>query len=315
MQTKHIPFRFTSGVAMSMALACIGGVTLVSPSAVYAQDRRDDHRDDHRDDRRTGHRDDRPDDRRDMHAERRRARDERHVEFTRSAEERRFDNGVVLHRSVAHVDSRFDVFFPHHVYSYPHYALTRASGRAVVSPFGFYVGIFPPYIDRTAVVFSAPSRVYIDLPVYVRGDYQYNPSGYYLDRRGDDERWKEDRDLRDTVYDLEDTFRNEDIGLLAPLTDPHSDIAIFSRGRYQYSLNPNDYLDMTRDFLRAVHTVEFTAYRVHRRAPGVYQVFARHVYREQDGDEKTVYQVIVLEQLHNRWTITQIDSSPAHITN
>jgi len=330
MQTKPIYFRSKTRILISLAAACVMGVTMAAPSAVYAQDRRDDRRDDNRnrrddsqnrrDDSRDhrdtsrDHRDSRDDRRADSH-DSHRSRDESHVRFTHSQEERRFNNGIVLHRGVTVVDKRFDVYFPHHVYSYPHYALTRETGRVVVSPFSFYVGIFPPYIDRSSVFISAPSRVYIDVPIYRHGDFVIESEirdRYDLNRRSDDDRWRDDRDLSQTVYDLEDTFRNEDIGLLAPLTDPGVRVAIFSRGRYQYSLSPNDYLDMTRDFLRNVHTNEFTAYRVHRKSGGVYQVFAKHTYEDRDGRIDTVYQTIVLERIQGRWTITQVDTSPAH---
>ncbi len=327
MQTKSIYSRARTGVVLSLALACVSGVTLAAPSAVWAQDRRDDRStQDRRDNKNQDRRGDRPQDRRDNQAQdhhsdvrddRHRSRDEAHVQFTHSETERRFDNGVTLHRSST-VDRRLETYFPRHTASYPHYLASRDAGRAVVSPFSFYVGIFPPYIDRSAVVFSSPGRVLIDTPLYVRGEYQEAPNGshdlYYLRQGVDDNRWKDDRDLSNTVYDLEDTFLNEDIGLLAPLTDPSANIAIFSRGRYQYSLNPSDYLDMTRDFLRSVHTTEFTAYRVHRKE-SFYQVFARHTYQDQSGRSNVVYQTIVLERVRGRWTITQIDTSPARYRN
>jgi hypothetical protein len=302
MLTNSIQFRAGTRVLTFLtllALPCAVSVSLFTPAVAHAQER--DH------------------DRHDSRGERRRERDDDHVRFTHSLDERRFDNGVALRRGVTVTDRRFDAYFPHHVYSYPHYVLTREPGRVVVSPFSFYVGVFPPYIERSAVIVAAPPRVFIDVPIYVHDDYQpaggSGGGGYYLNRRDDDNRWKDDPELSDAVYNLEDTFRNDDIALLAPLTDPNANIAIFTKGRYQYSLPANDYLDMTRDFLRSAHTTTFAAYRVHRKAPGVYQVFARHTYQDQDGTSHTVYLCIVLQRLNDRWTITQIDSSPAHLSS
>ncbi|HLJ57413.1 MAG TPA: hypothetical protein VKT77_20410 [Chthonomonadaceae bacterium] len=202
-------------------------------------------------------------------------------------------------------DRHLDHFFSHRVVSFPHYVTSRVAGSVVISPFGLYVGVFPPYIERSAVIFARPNHVWIDVAIPIGG------GGYYLQRRGDDTRWRDDVDLKHSVYDLEDAFRNEDIALLAPLTDPGTKIAIFTKGHYEYSLEPNDYLDMTRDFIRSVKTVDFNAYRVHYKANGVYQVFAKHVYRDQDGVNKTVNLCIVLERIGGRWTLTQIDSTPA----
>ena len=312
MQTKRTLLTARSRALLPLALLCFGASALAAPSAVYAQDRSRDRRDDARDsrDNTRDHRDAPRDDAR-------RSRDDAHVRFTHSSEERRFDNGVALRRSVPIVDHRFDAYFPHHYYSYPHYAVGRDAGRVVVSPFSLYVGLFPPFIERSAVVIAAPRRVFIDVPIYVHGEYRPYGEGrddYYLNRRDDDNRWKDDPDMRRSVYDLEDAFRNEDIALLAPLTDPSANIAIFTRGKFQYSLAPNDYLDMTRDFLRSAHTTDFSAYRVHPRERGVYQVFARHTYQDQNGQPRTVYLTIVMERINDRWTITQIDTSPARLS-
>lgn len=243
-----------------------------------------------------------------------RTRDEERVRFTHSQNERRFDNGVALRRGAAFTDRRFDAYFPNHYYSYPHYAMGRDYGRVVASPFSFYAGIFPPFIDRSAVIIAAPSRVFIDVPHYVHGDY--HPYGamddYYINRRSDD-RWKDDPDLRRAVYDLEDSFRNEDIALLAPLTDPSVNISVFAKGRYQYSLAPNDYLNMTRDFPRSAHTTNFNAYRVRAKAPGIYQLLARHDYQDQSGQTRTVYLDMIVQRINDRWTLTQVDTSPARV--
>ena len=315
---KSMKFRAGFGVVMPLALACVAGVALAAPSAVYAQDRGRDRGDEGRGDRgrdRGDVRDDKGRDRGNAREEVRRTRDEGRVRFTHSTEERRFDNGVALRRSAPIADHRFDAYFPHHYYSYPHYAVGRDAGRVVFSPFNFYVGIFPPYIDRSAVIIASPRRVFIDVPIYVHGDYRPYEGGrddYYLNR-GEDDRWRNDPDVKRAVYDMEDAFRNEDIALLAPLTDPSANISIFARGRYEYSLNPSDYLDMTRDFLRSAHTTGFTAYRVHPRAAGVYQVFARHTYQDQNGQSRTVYLCIVMERINERWTITQVDTSPSRV--
>src|SRR5205085_9273092 len=120
--------------------------------------------------------------------------------------------------------------------------------------------------------------IFIEIPIYVGGEYHgYSEprDGYYLNRR-DDDRWRDDRELRRAVYDFEDAFRESDITLLTPLTDPGTKLAIFARGHYEYSIEPNDYLDMTRDFMRSSHTTGFEVYKVRYRSSGPYQLFAKH---------------------------------------
>src|SRR5262249_25064686 len=205
------------------------------------QDRSRDRRDGRDSDR--GPRRDRDDNRR---SDERTRKDDRRIEFTHSREGRRLDNGVVLRRGTVYTDRHFDRFFPHHYYSYPHYAGPGVSVDVVLSPFHFYYGTFPPYISRSHVFVAPPTLVYIDVPIYVGGAYHgYDDrrDDYYLSRRRDDDRWRNEPGLRRAVYDLEDGFRDEDITLLSQITDPGAKIAVFARGHFEYSVDANDYLD------------------------------------------------------------------------
>lgn len=237
-------------------------------------------------------------------------------DFTRSGEGRRFDHGIMLRPAAPQADGHLNSFFRNGVHSYPHYSpAVRPAPGAFISPFFHYHATRPPYIEGRYVHHSAPARIFIETPLYVGGVWHgyrgwrdgYYGGGYYLDR---DTLWRERWDLREAIYDLEDGFRDEDISLLASLTDSQTRIAIFSRGEYQYSLDANDYLDMTRDFMRTVDTTGFDVTRVHRRAADVYQVFATHSYRNDDGESQVVHLCIVMERVAGHWTITQIDSSP-----
>lgn len=244
-------------------------------------------------------------------------RDPSRSAFTRSPAGRRYDNGIALREATRSADRHWERYFPERTYSFPHYRTSSVSVGVVFSPFYWYGGVCPPYIDRAYVFFGRPSVVYIDVPIYVDHVWHgYRGAGddddYYLVRSADT-RWRDDRELKRAVYDIEDAFTNSDIELLAPLTDAKTKIAIFSKGKYEYSLEPNDYLDMTRDFMRSTDTVSFAAYRVHFRTSGVYQVFAKHSYKDKDGKTRTVYLCMVLQKIDGRWTLTQIDTSPERI--
>lgn len=238
--------------------------------------------------------------------------------FTRSVDGRRFDNGVTLRRGTYFTDRRWDSYFPHRYFYYPYYAPTRSvSVQVVVSPFHYYYGVTPTYIPRTHVLHMPPRRVYIEVPIYIDNEYRgYRDSDddYYLARRNDNS-WTNDPELTQTVNDLTDAFREEDIALLTELTDPDTKIAIFSSGQYQYSLEPGDYLDMTRDFMYAAETATFTVERVLSKTSGVSQIFAKHTYRNREGNNRTVYLCFVVENLSGRWAITQVDTSPDRIEN
>jgi hypothetical protein len=159
--------------------------------------------------------------------------------------------------------------------------------------------------------------VYVEVPVYedrvYTGYASTGSSDYYLREQIDDNRWKSDKELSQAVFDLEDGFRDNDITLLAGLTDPNAQISVFSKGQYDYSLEPNDYLDMTRDFMREADTADFSVYRVRQKSSNVYQAFARHTYKDRNGDDHTVFLCVVLERVNGRWTMTQVDTSPERL--
>lgn len=299
----------SAGWLVALVTAGFAGSILASGAPAVAQDRGREGRGEGRSQSRDR------DSRGDRDRGERRERGPERSRFTRSQEGRHFDNGVALRRGEAFTDRHWERYFPHHYYSYPHYAANRGVSIDVVfSPFHFYYGVFPPYIHRSHVLLLPPRVVYIEVPVYVGGEYRgYGRDDYYLHRGRDDDRWKDNVELRRAVYDLQDAFREEDIEALTQLIDPKVKIAIFSKGHFEYSIEPNDYLDMSRDFMRTSRTSGFEISRVHRKSSDVYQVFARHTYRDQDDHSRTVYLCTVLERIEGRWTITQIDTSPDRI--
>lgn len=237
--------------------------------------------------------------------------------FTRSAEGRRYQHGIVLRQGGYIENQRIRYYFGHGYSYYPYYCPTYDYAVVYYSPFSYYYGVCPPYIYRRHCHYRPPSLVYIEVPVYVnnvsRGydsdldDYYLSRNNYYYDDRN------LDRALARAIDDLREAFRNCDINLLAELTDPKVHIAVYRRGTYEYSLSPNDYLDMTRDMMRTTETIDFDLYRVRRRARDVYVVSGKHVYRNRDGDRRTVYVSFVLERLRGRWTLTQVGTAPDRI--
>ncbi|NLH99063.1 MAG: hypothetical protein GX446_06175 [Chthonomonadales bacterium] len=232
--------------------------------------------------------------------------------FTRSAEGRRYDRGISLRPAVRVSSPAFGVYFPHGYHYYPYYSHSYVSVDVFISPYHFYYGVCPPYVYRRYVHYRPPRVVYIEVPVYVGGSYYgYSDGGYYLDSGA---WWRDtrniDSDLRRAIEDLEDAFRYGDIGTLTYLTEPGVDIAIFSKGRYQYSLTANDYLDMTRDFMVGADTVRFDVFRARRRSNDVCTLSAKHTYRGRDGQTRVVYLSFVLERFGRSWAITQVDTAP-----
>lgn len=233
--------------------------------------------------------------------------------FSRTQEGRRYDSGLLLRRGRPINQVWLRPYFPRGGYHYPYYSPTY-SASAVISPYGFYFGICAPFVIRTYSHHFPPVVVYIDIPVYSGSVCR----GYEPQRREDPVlSWREvlDREpgLANAIDDLRDTFRRGDIDALAALVDPKIKIAVFLRGSYEYSLDVNDFVDLTRDALQSTDTIAFDLSRIHERSAGVYVVSGEHVYRDRDGHRRKVYVSYVLEDIRGEWTLTQVGTAPDRI--
>src|SRR5207249_1659114 len=121
----------------------------------------------------------------------------------------------------------------------------------------YYYGLCAPYIYRHRCYNRPPSYVYIEVPIYA-GDtcrgYDSELNDYYLNRNhyDYDER---DRELTQSIDALREAFRYNNIEPLTEITDSQVRISIFRQGKYEYSIEPNDFLDMTRDAMRSTDTI------------------------------------------------------------
>lgn len=233
--------------------------------------------------------------------------------FTRSYEGRHYDNGVTLRSATYVTNTRINYYFVDRRCYFPHYVPSYSVGYAYYSPYSFYFGVLPAYIDRTYCIYRPPVTIFVDTPIYVDRVYRVREDDYYSERDFRDAIDRAPAGLERAVDDIREAFRYGNINPIVDLTDPGVKVAIFRQGKYEYSLETNDYLDMTRDALRTTETVSFDLTRVRRRSEGVYSISGKHVYVNRDGERRAVYMSFVLEYLRGRWTLTQVGNSPDRI--
>ena len=191
-------------------------------------------------------------------------------------------------------------YFPRGNYHYPYYSPSYASVSVFISPFGFYYGVCAPFILRAHCHHLPPVEVYVDIPLYIGG----NCRGYAAISRDDnylkrDYLSEREPGLASAVDELREAFGRGNIDSLVALTDPNIKIAVFLKGKYEYSLHASDFVDLTRDALQSTETIAFDLTRIHERAAGVYVVSGEHTYVEHDGSSRKVYVSYVLES-HRR---------------
>ena len=156
---------------------------------------------------------------------------------------------------------------------------------------------------------------YIEIPMYngvnYNGYQNYNGDNYF----NDTDLGRQEPGLLNAVDEIQEGFRNGNIDSLVALTDPNTDIAIYLNGQYSYSMPSNDYLDLARDAMDSTRTVQFNLTMLHKRSNGVFVVSGQHVYRDQNGRNRSVYVSYVLEDIQGMWTITQVGTTPDRLQN
>ena len=243
-----------------------------------------------------------------------RPRFQAHRIFTHTQEGRRYDNGIVLRPGTSIREDWQRHYFPRGRFHYPYYWPSYNSVTVYQSPFGFYFGVCAPFILRAHTHHVPPVVVYVDIPVY-SGD---TCRGYEPIRREDnfsnlDYLMQREPGLASAVDDLREAFARGNIDSLVTLTDPNTKIAVFLKGKYEYSLDSNDYLDMTRDAFQTTQTISFDMTRIHERAAGVYVVSGEHTYVDPSGRARKVYVSFVIEEIRGVWTLTQVGTAPDRI--
>ncbi len=218
---------------------------------------------------------------------------------------------------------------------FPYYYPEQMQGYTCATPYAYLWGVNAPYMLSQYVVQSPPAVVYVPYPVYsdqgnLRGWKREDIDDYYLNRKAsDDEASKEengkdkpesktkedsvDTPISKVAQELKTVWKQHNIQNLANIVDKNQRIAVYLRGKYQYSLNPTDYLDMTRDALESTKTISFTLEPAKRKEKGVWLLTGKHVYEDKEGEQRSVFVNYVLEERGEKFVLTQVGVAPQRL--
>ncbi|MGI8924358.1 MAG: hypothetical protein ACR2HJ_10040 [Fimbriimonadales bacterium] len=111
------------------------------------------------------------------------------------------------------------------------------------------------------------------------------------------------------LSDLTDAFKYGDATLLDRLVPRGGSIEIFIDGEYSYTVNANEYYDITADLLEGVNTSDFQIVDVRRVRDGGFYVTARHDYLDAWNTRQTNWLTFTLQEQANWYAITQAGTS------
>ncbi len=165
-------------------------------------------------------------------------------------------------------------------FDYPFYAYDPyVAGAVVVASPWYGYSYLPPYLDRSRVV------VVDDYPAW-------NWDGW---RRYDLDTTRDDAAVRTALDDLRDAFESENGRLADKLVPEEGDVAIDNDGKYDYSLNPDDFQKMFLDGVEQSKTAHYDILEARTRGDEI-RVRARHTFTDSWGDEQSVVHRITLRR-------------------
>lgn len=224
------------------------------------------------------------------------------------------DNNKTHSNSDTHIN--VNIFYPG---KYNYYRYDYTPGYSYPSVYCFYYGYFPPYIQshRVIYIYHNPGihYTYIDLPPIIISEPWYRDD-YYL-RDGSNYQ------LSSALQGIRRAWERNDVDLLMQYVGRNSQVDIYLKDEYAYSVNKQDYYDMTRDAMSSVKTASFSFYRVRQRNSRESVAYGKHVYYDdfdssddfyyyykQPNHKITVYVSYTLERNGNDWYITEVGCSP-----
>jgi hypothetical protein len=194
-------------------------------------------------------------------------------------------------------------------YYYGFYCFSYNSAYTYPSLY-FYYGTFP-YLYRDRVFFMRiPTRRYVYVPIFIDDEDYYLRAGRYEPYRGYYFTSASRRELRDTLADIREAWERADSDLILRHVRTNERLDVFFKGTYSYSINYDDFRDMTRDAMETVDTISFDWDKTKFRAPDEVVAYGKHKYYDEDDQYSVVSVTYTLERRSGSWYVTEVGSSP-----
>jgi hypothetical protein len=175
---------------------------------------------------------------------------------------------------------------------YPYYYCGPYVSGYYYSPFWCYGNLAPLYIypERVIVI---EKRVYLHDVVDDDYDIYSSPT---------------QSSMRDTMDDIRSAWLDADGGRLLQHINQAIPVRIYQKGTYKYSLEPDDFRDVTKDALNRVETVGFEWTNVEKISSDEVHLEAKHTFRDADGEKHVIRLNYTLEKAQGGWWITESGS-------
>jgi hypothetical protein len=204
---------------------------------------------------------------------------------------------------------------PARVISPPYYVTPPIYGYPVYPWPGYYSPPYgypyPPAYQREVVIVPAPfaSPPNLAPAPAAPSPERERPSGegFYLKAPGEGE------SISDALDDIRKAWLNGDIERLRARFPADGKVRIYPAGRYRYSVEVRDFVQLLKEGMTRIDTTAFEFDRPTSEQSGRAFVTGRHHFLDQDRKQQDAYISYGLERIGGRWKITQAGSSSSPI--
>ena len=181
------------------------------------------------------------------------------------------------------------------------YCFTPFEAPCYVSPW-YYYPCLPAYVPATAVTVVPDYNCPWDLGA----TYSYQPSAPVASYG--------DESLNQAIDEICSVFSDMKSDAITGLLPESGQVAVFTDGKYDYSLNADDFHSMVSDNTQITPTVSFQVLSVRRDNDGEAIVRCVHTFKNEDGGMDRVYQQYRLREQEGRYVITDFMTSHSPMT-
>lgn len=180
-------------------------------------------------------------------------------------------------------------------FCFPFYCFDPFLVGCYVSPW-YYYPCLPPYVAESNVIVE-PNDPYAS---WSGGDYNWAPESAASSNPV----------LDDSVQDIVQSFEADDHKAMDRVTPHSGSVRILTDGKYNYSLNANDFYDTYVDGVESTKTDRYEILDVKMGKDGkTAKVMAKHIYNDPSGKRTTVYHTYLLVNEGTEYVIREFGTS------
>jgi hypothetical protein len=150
------------------------------------------------------------------------------------------------------------------------------------------------------IIINRPVVHYVEVPIVIK-EKRYYENSYYLEANSSS--------IERALSDIRRAWVLNEPELLLQHVNSNTRVDVLLDGNYSYTVEANDYNDMTRDAIKSTETIDFEFISVRSRGDDRVVAYGRHKFYDLNDSAKTIYVSYELVRRYGEWVIDEVGSS------